>query len=694
MPYAAFISYKHTTSSAFAEELELHVKRFARSRLAPPLRLFRDEQHLRPGEPLGPAIRTALVESEHLILLASPEAAASVWVRDELRIWCDELGRRDRLMVVLTSGVIGLSDDGKKIDWTDTSALPRMLERYLHEAPLWLDARAVSHPGLQRLDHDPYFRIVAALSAALQGRAPNAVIGREWALRRRQLVTAWLVAGALLLLSLTNGAVALELREELAQARSRELAATSNLLTRGERLALAADAALASPTTEAVRALLQAHAASPSLVWEQRVSDEAVDGLAVYRGALVATTDDDTSVHLSAHGHLEASRTGVRAIATDDLGHVWSASDVIQARWHPAIEPDDLVQHVAGGTEWVAWSEASNAVLARRAWGGEVVDVARHDGQVTDVDAAAGWVASSALEMQTPVQVWSAQTGSRPLPDPPYSANDVAIHPDGSLLAAGFEDGTIGLWSLPGLELRALRRVPGSVSSSAWRPDGRALAVGTDSGLVVVFDGELDAVEDELDAVAGGVFALAWDDEMLLTGGSDGYLRAWRPREFPPPVQPTRAPPRRPSWAPAADPACVISETVHSESGRHSLALQRPASPTDPGSLPRCSPLVRDHRLGKVVRLPSAPAWSEAGAIDDTNVVVVAPADGYRSIQLLHWRPDGRLLSRDVIDTSPVSSVALSPDGAVFLGGLRGEITRVEHGQVVVESDLDRKSVV
>ncbi|MEE8575037.1 MAG: toll/interleukin-1 receptor domain-containing protein [Thermodesulfobacteriota bacterium] len=94
--YKAFISYKHHISTTFAEKFELHLKRYAKEPLSLPTRIFRDEQHLKVGTDLTKSIRDALEESEFFILLASPEAAESTWVRDEIKIWCDELKRADR----------------------------------------------------------------------------------------------------------------------------------------------------------------------------------------------------------------------------------------------------------------------------------------------------------------------------------------------------------------------------------------------------------------------------------------------------------------------------------------------------------------------------------------------------------------------------------------------------------------------
>lgn len=99
MQYKAFISYKHASSSEFAERLELALKSYAKPLWRPPIAIFRDEKYMTPGLNLPQMIREALAQSEYLIYLASPEAAKSSWIKDELAQWCDDEDRRTRLII-------------------------------------------------------------------------------------------------------------------------------------------------------------------------------------------------------------------------------------------------------------------------------------------------------------------------------------------------------------------------------------------------------------------------------------------------------------------------------------------------------------------------------------------------------------------------------------------------------------------
>ena len=80
--YDAFISYSHAKDKALASSLQSAMQRLGKPwyrRRA--LRLFRDDTSLTATPHLWPSIEKALGQSRFLILMASPEAAASRWVR-------------------------------------------------------------------------------------------------------------------------------------------------------------------------------------------------------------------------------------------------------------------------------------------------------------------------------------------------------------------------------------------------------------------------------------------------------------------------------------------------------------------------------------------------------------------------------------------------------------------------------------
>ena len=91
--YDAFVSYSHAADGTFSRALHRELERFGRtSRRDRPLEIFRDENYLAAGGQLTPEIRSALDRSEWLLLLASPAAARSEWVNQELDWWWERHG--------------------------------------------------------------------------------------------------------------------------------------------------------------------------------------------------------------------------------------------------------------------------------------------------------------------------------------------------------------------------------------------------------------------------------------------------------------------------------------------------------------------------------------------------------------------------------------------------------------------------
>ena len=88
--YDAFISYSHAKDKPIAAALQSVVQRLGKPwyrRRA--LRVFRDDTSLSATPHLWPSIEQALSQSRFLILLASPEAAASPWVGKEIEYWLE-----------------------------------------------------------------------------------------------------------------------------------------------------------------------------------------------------------------------------------------------------------------------------------------------------------------------------------------------------------------------------------------------------------------------------------------------------------------------------------------------------------------------------------------------------------------------------------------------------------------------------
>jgi hypothetical protein len=252
--YSAFISYKHETSTGFAAQLESALKSYAKPYLQRPIRVFRDERHLTPGINLPKLIEDALDASEYMILLASPEAAQSTWVHDELDRWCKHLRRADQLIIVLVSGEIVVDTETKTINWSRTTALPPLLKVHLERVPLYVDMRALHTETDLTLANPAFKRAVNGISARLRNVDPNEMLGEEIRQYRRTVrlrnltitaLTAFaLVASTTAYLALRNAAEAKQERNSALARESQLLAAESGRLRTQGRFVEALERAL------------------------------------------------------------------------------------------------------------------------------------------------------------------------------------------------------------------------------------------------------------------------------------------------------------------------------------------------------------------------------------------------------------------------------------------------------------------
>jgi WD40 repeat protein len=176
--YWAFISYSHR-DKARAEWLHraLESYRVPRSLVGRPgvggepiprrlFPIFRDHDELPGSADLGATLRSALATSRNLIVIASPEAAASKWVDSEVRAF-QEGGRGDRIFCVLVGGTATGSA-------TPAECIPPSCKRTNGVEPLAVDARDARGGGR---------RALLGVVAAILG------VGLDTLIRRQRLRT-------------------------------------------------------------------------------------------------------------------------------------------------------------------------------------------------------------------------------------------------------------------------------------------------------------------------------------------------------------------------------------------------------------------------------------------------------------------------------------------------------------------------
>ena len=146
--YGAFISYSHAASAEVARGLQKWLQSYAKPWWRwRAVNVFRDETDLTAAPALWSRIANALDGSSHFILLASPEAAKSKWIKREIRYWLGDRNagtldgpdldapmpdpkpeRVATLLIALTAGEISWDEkagNAGDFDWSKTNALPR-----------------------------------------------------------------------------------------------------------------------------------------------------------------------------------------------------------------------------------------------------------------------------------------------------------------------------------------------------------------------------------------------------------------------------------------------------------------------------------------------------------------------------------------------------------------------------------------
>lgn len=273
--FKAFISYKHTVRPNFTSQLEKALKVYAKPLLARPVKIFRDDNHFAPGIDLPGLIIDALESSEFLIFLASPQAAQSTWVNDELDHWCAKLKLTKNLIILLVEGEITTKDDTKQIDWERTNALPLSLRSHLKRVPLYIDMRELSKIDQLTLSNPDFKKTINGISARFRGIDPNEMLGEEVKSYRRSIKLRNSAVSALAILSLiaiTTAFVAVAQRKEALQqakvALSRQHAAESSSLIStdlDQAIFRAVSSVNASQTFEGQNVLFQALTYNPEI---------------------------------------------------------------------------------------------------------------------------------------------------------------------------------------------------------------------------------------------------------------------------------------------------------------------------------------------------------------------------------------------------------------------------------------------
>ncbi|OIJ89426.1 hypothetical protein BIV25_33750 [Streptomyces sp. MUSC 14] len=367
-----FISYSHRSDVELAAALEEGLRGVGRTAwgFRPGARVFRDTTSLAASSDLGGAIKDALAGSRYFIYLASPAAAESRWVREEIRYW-REHHSMDTFLIALSDGRIEWDAAREDFDWQRTTAFPSELSGAFPEEPLWVDLRENRQASAYSMAPGSTFRDrVVTLAAPLHDMSKDELDSRDLQLQRRAArIRRALVTGlcVFLVAAIVAGLIAWQQANEAIRQRNlaqeRATIATARLLAatavkdspddaaRAQLLASEAYRLRREPQT--VAALFQTVNDNPDLV-RQHTLAAPVSSLAASAGGitLVGTADGRLIRWDPATDSSTTARLGdlpVTKVAISDNGAVSAATDGRHAViWHPGTAPIPLQDEQPG----------------------------------------------------------------------------------------------------------------------------------------------------------------------------------------------------------------------------------------------------------------------------------------------------------------------------------------------------------
>jgi len=144
--------------------------------------VFRDDTSLSATPHLWPSIEQALGQSRFLILLASPEAAASRWVGQEIAYWLDH-NSVDTVLIALTDGALNWDEATADFRWSEATPLPRVLKNRFRDEPRWIDLRPYRDGSAAK--GAKFMGLSADFAAAIRGIPKEDLLSEEVRQQRR-----------------------------------------------------------------------------------------------------------------------------------------------------------------------------------------------------------------------------------------------------------------------------------------------------------------------------------------------------------------------------------------------------------------------------------------------------------------------------------------------------------------------------
>jgi WD40 repeat protein len=659
---------------------------------------------------LWASIASALEESDYLILLASPDSAASPWVNREIEHWIAHKSR-DHILPVLTEGELSWADDARDYDSTSSTALPPALVGVFADEPRHLDLRWARDQSDLDLRHPRFRDAVAELAAPMHGIAKEDLESEDVRRQRRALRLArGAVATLALLLVAAVISAGLAVRNagrardashrairEAQLERAHRLAAQAVNLTNGQyhrALLLAVEARRLDDSVDTRNALLTVLERSPRLEgFLPGASDGNIAATGLSRdGSTLAIAGFDGSVRVLDFPHRKTLRsiaTGHRkpiravALSTDGRTLATGADDgairLFDTRnGRSRGRPINLVTHGSGSVTEAAFSPDGHFLAAitiaaadelvlwdvRRGVTKARIRITANGAKQTVTFSNDG---SRLAVAGAPPQVFDMQTMTPTTYPTPGFARSVAFSPDGLVLAVGYADRVEFHDVLTGREVRPT--LPAAAQAIAFSPDGSVVVTSQLDGTVTVWDETGRPSGPPLIGHSLVADYLAFvPDSSLVVSASKREVAVWDLRQAATIAQTLQADPALPSW---------VQRVRFSPDG------QLLAAPEISGNV-----VLWDTATGKPIGQPIAahphPIQTDLGKGNDVGTSDVAFSPDGRALATVGWgetvslwdvATHRRLRPALPVPKSPggiavcLCTVAFSPDGRMLAAG-------------------------
>ena len=550
--YDAFISYAHGGDEVFAPVVQRGLQHLAKPwnrRRA--MEVFRDETSLAVSPGLWPSIRDALDASRWFVLLASPEAAGSQWVGEEITHWVSSKGT-DYLLVVVTDGTWIWDDDIADVSPASTACNPELRGVFRTE-PKYLDMTWARRNAGLTLRNARFRDQIATLAAAIREVPKEEIEGEDVRQQRRirRIVRAVIAALTVLVVLASASAVVANVQRQQALYQ-RDVAISDELATNSEAIGEtnATVSQLESIAAWGIHHSAQARYAMLSAAASPESSTFTVSSGAVFSvafspdGKMLATGDDHGTVLWDlATGRqirsFSASFGAVNSVAFSPDGKMLATGD----------DHGTVLWDLATGRQIHSFPTGSAAVVSTAFTpDGKMLAIGLFSGTVQLRNVATGRqscsfpgpdaIDSLALSPDSQMLVtggltarlWDLATGRqiRAFSAGSDVVGSVAFSPDGKILATGDADGTARLWNPDtGRQIGSSFTGVGAVESVAFSPDGKTLAIGGNDGTVLWNLGTGRQVSSFTSLGAVESVAFSPDGKTLATGDNDGTARVW-----------------------------------------------------------------------------------------------------------------------------------------------------------------------